>query len=148
METVHRPAVRVICIDVDGRILLMNWEDPTDGHRLWEPPGGGIDPGETPLETARRELMEETGLDPGAILPGYVEVHRDSVWKGRRMTGPEQFFRARFATSRPLVVKDGLLEYEVSELRAVAWVDPAELAALTDPVEPPGLRELLDSDWP
>ncbi len=33
-------------------------------HRLqtWLPIGGEMEPGETPLEAARRELMEETGL--------------------------------------------------------------------------------------
>jgi mutator protein MutT len=30
-------------------------------------PGGRIDPGETPVEAARREAHEEVGLDPGAV---------------------------------------------------------------------------------
>ena len=41
-----------------GRVLLIAHE------RLatWLPVGGEVEPGETPLEAARRELLEETGL--------------------------------------------------------------------------------------
>ncbi|MDX3531901.1 NUDIX domain-containing protein [Streptomyces sp. ID05-39B] len=41
-------------------------------------------PGETPLEAARRELAEETGLDPAAVVDRWVPVHRDVWWKGKR----------------------------------------------------------------
>ncbi len=43
----------------DGRVLLIKHK------RLgtWLPVGGEIEPGETPLEAARRELFEETGLE-------------------------------------------------------------------------------------
>jgi 8-oxo-dGTP pyrophosphatase MutT (NUDIX family) len=143
MASVHRPAVRVICFDADGRVLLLHWEDPVSRGRLWEPPGGGIDPGETPLEAARRELTEETGLDPGAIGARCVEVQRDTVWKGTHFVGPEQFFAASFAASRPPVVREGLLAYEQSELITHAWIDPADLAALPDRLEPPDLPSLL-----
>jgi 8-oxo-dGTP pyrophosphatase MutT (NUDIX family) len=143
MTNVHRPAVRVICFDADGRVLLLNWADPVSGERLWEPPGGGIDPGETPLQAARRELAEETGLDPAAIGPRYREVQRDTVWKGIHFVGPEQFFTASFPTSRPPVAREGLLPYEQSELITHAWVSPADLAELPDRLEPPSLPALL-----
>jgi 8-oxo-dGTP pyrophosphatase MutT (NUDIX family) len=143
MATVHRPAVRVICFDADGRILLMHWEDPTDRSRLWEPPGGGIDPGETPLQAARRELAEETGLDPSAVGERFLDVSRDSRWKGRRHVGTEQFFVASFPTSRPTLGREGLLAYEQSELITHAWIDPADLGSLPDRLEPPALPDLL-----
>ncbi|HWS33366.1 MAG TPA: NUDIX domain-containing protein [Actinoplanes sp.] len=142
MTLVHRPAVRVLCFDADGWILLLNWEDPVSLERLWEPPGGGIDPGETPWQAARRELAEETGLDPALVGERFTDVERDSVWKGTRFIGAEQFFAAFFPTSRPAVVRDHLLPYEQSELITHQWVDPAGLTALPGRLEPPTLPGL------
>jgi 8-oxo-dGTP diphosphatase len=48
-----------------GEVLLVR-------HRrlgAWLPVGGEVEPGETPLEAARRELLEETGLE-GRFPPG------------------------------------------------------------------------------
>ncbi|MGA5044434.1 NUDIX domain-containing protein [Streptomyces arboris] len=97
METTHRPAARVICLDAAQRLLLLRWRDPFDGTWLWEPPGGGIEPGETPLAAARRELGEETGLDPAAVPDQSVPVDRDVQWNSKRYIGTEHFFVARFA---------------------------------------------------
>ncbi len=150
--SVHRPAVRVLCLDAAGRILLLHWRDPAGGDLLWEPPGGGIDPGETPLEAARRELSEETGLDPAAVRDDWITVQRDFSWNGTRFTGPEQFFAARYAVERPAVTRAGLLPYEDATLLGYLWAGPAEIAALPDRVEPPELAELVGTlapgSWP
>jgi 8-oxo-dGTP diphosphatase len=43
----------------EGRVLMLQrW----DG--VWAPPGGFVEPGETPLEGALREAVEECGLAP------------------------------------------------------------------------------------
>ncbi|GAB5388402.1 MAG: NUDIX domain-containing protein [Alphaproteobacteria bacterium] len=57
--------VSVICVR-DGQILLCKRaEDYLHGE--WTQIAGGIEPGETAVETALRELQEETGLTPEAL---------------------------------------------------------------------------------
>ncbi len=46
----------------EGKVLLMHRnKEPNLG--LWIAPGGKVEPGESPHETARREMAEETGLE-------------------------------------------------------------------------------------
>lgn len=145
METTHRPAARVICLDAAHRVLLLGWRDPFDGTLLWEPPGGGMDPGETPLEAARRELAEETGLDPAAVTDRSVPVERDVWWNGKRYTGTEQFFLARLAEEQPALVRTGLLPDEQITLDTHAWIAWPDLASLPDRLEPPQLPTVLEA---
>ncbi len=61
----HRLAVGVLPIEPDGSVHLVGqWRFPL-GHYSWEMPEGGAEPGEDPLECAKRELAEETGLTAG-----------------------------------------------------------------------------------
>jgi len=148
----HRPAARVVCLDAADRVLLLHWRDPFDGSGLWEPPGGGIDGEETPWQAARRELAEETGLDPASVLDVSVPVERDSRWNGKRWVGTERFFVARFAVQRPEVVRTNLMPDEQATLYGHAWVERTGLAGLPDRVEPPQLAAVVaalapDSYW-
>ncbi len=54
-------AASVIPIGDDGRILLIDHYRVFTDTRDWETPAGKIDEGESPEQTAARELMEETG---------------------------------------------------------------------------------------
>jgi len=53
-------AVMMAVDDCDRVLLVRQFRLPAGGY-LWELPAGRLDPGEQPLEAARRELVEETG---------------------------------------------------------------------------------------
>lgn len=55
-----RVAAYAVVVDGDGRMLLTHLSDPA--WDAWTLPGGGIEPGEHPLDAAVRETLEETGL--------------------------------------------------------------------------------------
>jgi 8-oxo-dGTP diphosphatase len=83
---VERPGVYAIITDGEGRVLVV---DETDGPGL---PGGGVEPGEAADEALRRELDEETGLEPSGWR--YLDVARQLV---QSVDGPfekiERFYR-------------------------------------------------------
>lgn len=57
-----RPSVRAVILDDQDRVLLCQFDLPTQGVVVWAPPGGGIEEAESPLEALMRELDEEIGL--------------------------------------------------------------------------------------
>ncbi|HTD45205.1 MAG TPA: NUDIX hydrolase [Bryobacteraceae bacterium] len=57
----HRGSAVMMPVDENDRILLVRQYRLPARRYLWELPAGTIDDGETALQTARRELAEETG---------------------------------------------------------------------------------------
>lgn len=63
-EIVHHPGgAAVVALDSDGRVCLLRQYRPAGGGWVWELPAGRLEPEETPLSTARRELVEEAGRE-------------------------------------------------------------------------------------
>lgn len=63
----------VVCSQYEGKWLLSRHRN----RDTWETQGGHIEPGETPIDAARRELYEESGVTDAQIIPvcdyyGYV----------------------------------------------------------------------------
>src|SRR5262249_25653466 len=51
----------MMAVDARKRILLVRQYRLPAGMEMWELPAGRLDPGEKPLQAAKRELIEETG---------------------------------------------------------------------------------------
>jgi ADP-ribose diphosphatase len=61
----HPGAVAIVAVDRDGMVTLVRQRREAVRKELLELPAGTVEAGEEPLETARRELAEETGLSGG-----------------------------------------------------------------------------------
>lgn len=114
--------VNVVARDPAGRVLLVRqYRFGVEGFTL-ELPGGLIDPGETPVEAARRELYEETGHRADALV-SLGSAHPNPAIQNNRI----HFFLAPRAEPAGDATFDG--GDEECELVAVA---PHELAALVE----------------
>jgi len=64
---IHKPAVAVLPVDVEGNVFLVSQYRHAVDDELYEIPAGIVEQGEEPLDTAIRELQEEIGYKPGRI---------------------------------------------------------------------------------
>lgn len=140
------PKSRVIVAAASGRTLLFLTapDDPADPVR-WLTPGGHVEPGESHLETAVRELFEETGLVVTADALGEPVWSRDFV--GHPGPGVEAQYHEEYYLLRvddevvPII--DNWTPEEVRDVQAWRWFDLDELDATTDAVEPVDLASVV-----
>jgi ADP-ribose pyrophosphatase len=62
----HPGAVAIVAVDADDMVTLVRQRREAVRAALLELPAGTLEEGEAAIETARRELAEETGLTGGA----------------------------------------------------------------------------------
>ena len=78
----HRETARILLLDPEYRIFLLktHFDPEVQLPPRWITPGGGIDPGESPLQAAIRELAEETGLKVTADQLGEQIWQNQGIW--------------------------------------------------------------------
>lgn len=139
---IKRRAGRVVLLDDAGRILLLNGFDPTrEDPPWWFTPGGGAEPGESTRDAARRELLEETGLDFPDLVGPIWHRQAEFVFYGKRYEQDEEFYLARVQSHD--LVDDAWTELERHTVIGHRWFSVGDLAALSDPVFPVNLIALL-----
>jgi ADP-ribose pyrophosphatase len=121
----HGGSAVMMAVDRKRRILLVRQYRLPAAKYLWELPAGKLDPGEKPLQAARRELIEETGyrartwrkLASFYVSPGYVS-ERMTIYLATNLTAGEatpmddERIQVRWFTPREIasMIRTGAIE--------------------------------------
>ena len=132
-----RQAGRAILRDSSGRVLLIHFVLPN--MTFWATPGGGVEPGETVLEAAHRELKEELGI----AVPLEGPVHQAVgifEFEGVLIENTDKFFAGRGDGVPHLI---GATETESAALIEARWWTQEEVEQTREAIFPRDLAEVL-----
>lgn len=115
LEVVHHPGgAAVVAVDSQQRVCLLRQYRYVAGGWIWELPAGKLEPNEPPLETAKRELIEEAGVSAS---------HWESL--GTTLSSPGVFAEVLhlfYATE----LEPSTVAHEHSEVIEVHWIPLAQ----------------------
>jgi 8-oxo-dGTP diphosphatase len=129
---IHR--IRAAGLIIDGqRILLVRHRTPGTERDWWIPPGGGLTPEDAGvLDTARREVFEETGLTATVSRIGYVNEWRQVSTGIHHL---EFFVPVDSFTGEPSLRHIRHEEAEAQYIKELGWMDrPAMEGLIVYPV--------------
>ncbi len=143
--TYFRAGVGIVVTRADGRVLTFARTDTDDGSR--QLPQGGIEPGESAIDAAFRELAEETGLGTNdvelvSVSPFHTAYELPEEYRSAK-TGRGQVHRwvhveVRRADLPPVPTDSG------AELTDPAWLEPNEVVEAAVEFRRPAYRAVAD----
>jgi 8-oxo-dGTP pyrophosphatase MutT (NUDIX family) len=109
---------------------------PGGKTNVWALPKGLVAEGESPADTALREVTEETGVR-GRLVEKLGDVRYVYTWKGERVFKVVSFFLVRYSTGRLGDITDEF-RHEVAETRWLPLEDAPRLLSYTGEKEMAG----------
>ncbi|MEL6962944.1 MAG: NUDIX domain-containing protein [Pseudomonadota bacterium] len=140
----ERPAARLLVLDPDNCVLLFHFvfdEGALKGRRFWATPGGALKRGESFLEAAQRELLEETGI----VAPiGHEILQRTVTFEtavGDKVEADERYFIVRVADRS--IDESGQEPAEARYMKAYRWWSLSELAETDEQIFPEDISSVI-----
>ncbi|MCP3857699.1 MAG: NUDIX domain-containing protein [Actinomycetia bacterium] len=142
--TFKRVAARAVLLDRSGFVYLIHGRDPGDASKgtWWEIPGGGIDPGETSLEAARREVVEESGIHDIEMGPCIWTQHVEYDFAGYHFD-QDEYIHVAWADQASVVGAKHLEALEALAFMESRWWTLEDLLAAEIQTLPTRMREFL-----
>ena len=107
---------------------------------FWATPGGGVEPGESDLAAARRELMEELALDVPLDGPVHT-VANEFEHNGVVVANVDVFFLGRCDRDAPRLVPTAKEERDA--MQQVKWWAVEEISSAADAIFPEDLDSMV-----
>jgi len=142
----YRMGVGILLLNPGRQAFVAKRIDTTS--EAWQMPQGGIDEGESPKETALRELEEEIGTGKATILAESRDWHYYDlpdtlipiIWGGRYRGQRQKWFVMRFDG----VDSDINIQTKTPEFSEWKWVAPITLPNLIVPFKKKLYQELIE----
>ncbi len=148
MNLLERHTARLIVLDPADRLLLIAYQAAVDidparpgFRRLWYTPGGGLEPGETHDQAARRELREETGIADAVFGPCLAVQSGPVTWFRRKALTHARYFLVRAASD--WFDSSNLAATEDDPVLDIRWWPLDAFETSGEIVLPPGLPALV-----
>jgi len=138
-----RAGVGAVIVNEAGKVLGLERKDIPGA---WQLPQGGLDEGETPVEAVKREIQEETGIEPSHLellmsAPRWLayelpeEARSKKIGRGQ----VQRWFLFRFVGP-----DDAITLGDKKEFRAWKWIAMDELTSIVVSFKQPVYQELAE----
>ncbi len=142
----RRIAARGIILNKKGELFAQKFRTH-DGGDFWGTPGGGLDSGESLVECIRREMIEETGIEPviGKLL--FIQQFKMTRHDGVVREHMEFFYHienhADYETVDLSTTTHGAIE-----LTRCAFIDPKQVNILPEFLQSVDIQNHVESSQP